>query len=416
MKIGTYRRKAREDTQMEHKEDFTQLMYHMATSQTLGLRQALNLLREEAYVRPVRETLARYADKSPDDPKALRTFLVEKLLEQSPEGTRWDFVDRKVRMWMEDGTQAISKPGAIQVSFALGLSVEEANAFLQRVCGEGIHSRDPKEIIFLYAIKKGISYQKALALQTDMENKGVLERKKSGEEGLLTDIVRQGLDSLKGVDDLEAFLREYQGRLGSFHNTAYKIFKEYLKLLTDTKLDDEQDDKKKENKKKDEEDEEGHMSVREVTDVYLHEKLIPRIQRTAKKNPEAGNLVLSALQRNIKQNWPDETTLSKMLNRKMDVSRKVLILLFLATDGGLDDEYEYEKEDEIFDEEDEGFEDTYSRMNAMLVNCGFAPLDPRSAFDWMVLYCMCVDAEDSLLIDSRIQRFLEEIFQQPQEE
>ncbi|MDE7261624.1 MAG: hypothetical protein K2N78_06120 [Oscillospiraceae bacterium] len=397
---------------MEHREDLTQLMYRMATSQTLGLRQALDLLREEAYVRPVRETLARYANKSPNDTKTLRTFLVEKLLEQSPEGTRWDFVDRKVRMWMEDGAQAISKPGAIQVSFALGLSVEEANAFLQRVCGEGIHSRDPEEIIFLYAMKKGMSYQKALALQTDMENKGVLEQKKSGEEGLLTAIVRQGLDSLEGVDDLEAFLRGYQGRLGSFHNTAYKMLKEYLKLLTDTKLDDEQDDKKKENKnkKKDEEDEEGHMSIREVTDVYLHEKLIPRIQRTAKKNPEAGNLVLSALQRNIKQNWPDETTLSKMMNRKMDVSRKVLVLLFLATDGGLDDEYEYEEEEE------EVFEDAYSRMNGMLVNCGFAPLDPRCAFDWMVLYCMCVDAEDSLLIDSRIHRFLEEIFQPPREE
>ena len=94
-----------------------------------------------------------------------------------------------------------------------------------------------------------------------------------------------------------------------------------------------------------------------------------------------------------------------MLNRKTDVSRKALILLFLATDGGMDEEAFYEDEDA-----EEFFEDAYSRMNGMLANCGFAPLDPRCAFDWMVLYCMCVDAEDSLLIDSRIHRFLEEIF------
>lgn len=387
---------------MEHREDLTQLMYRMATSQTLGLRQALELLRKEAYMRPLRETLAKYAGKSPDNTKALRTFLVEKLLEQSPEGTVQDSVDRKVRMWMKDSMQTISKSSAIHVSFALGLSVDEANAFLQRACGEGFHGRDPEELIFLYALKQGLRYPEALSLQTQMKAAVPLTREESGEESLLTNIILQGLDSLESVADLEAFLREYQGRLGSFHNTAYEMFKGYLSLLTDVKMDYGQD-------------EEGHLSVREVTDVYLHEKLIPRIRQSARKNPEAGNLVLSALQRNIKQNWPDETTLSKMLNRKADVSRKVLILLFLATDGGLDDEYEYEYEEEKEEEED-AFADAYSRMNGMLVSCGFAPLDPRCAFDWMVLYCMCVDADDSLLIDSRIHSFLEEIFQPLQED
>lgn len=402
---------------MEHREDLTQLMYRMATSQTLGLRQALELLREEAYVRPLRETLAKYAGKSPDNTKALRTFLVEKLLEQSPEGTVWDSIDRKVRMWMKDSMQTISKSSAIQVSFALGLSVDEANAFLQRICGEGFHGRDPEELIFLYALKQGLRYPEALSLQTQMKAAVPLTQEESGEESLLTNIILQGLDSLESVADLESFLREYQGRLGSFHNTAYEMFKGYLRLLTDVKMDDGQDDEqddKQKNKKKDPQDEEGHLSVREVTDVYLHEKLIPRIRQTARKNPEAGNLVLSALQRNIKQNWPDETTLSKMLNRKADVSRKVLILLFLATDGGLDDEYEYEYEEE--EEEEDTFADAYSRMNGMLVSCGFAPLDPRCAFDWMVLYCMCVDADGSLLIDSRIHSFLEEIFQPLQED
>lgn len=383
---------------MEHREDLTQLMYRMATSQTLGLRQAMELLREDAYVRPVRETLAKFAKKSPDDTKALQTFLVEALLKQSPEGTARESVERKVRMWMKDNMQSISKSGAIHVSFALGLPVEEANVLLQRACGEGFHSRDPEEIVFLHALKEGLSYPEALALQAAMEDKGLLKREKSGEKELLTKIVRKDLDALEGTAGLEDFLREYQGRLGSFHNTAYEMFKGYMDLLTCAEIDDGLDAERR-------------MSVRKVTDIYLHEKLIPRIQRTARKDSEAGALVLSALQRDIQQNWPGEAVLSKMMNRKVDVSRKALILLFLATDGGLEGE---EEEGEV--EEEEVFEDAYSRMNGMLVNCGFAPLDPRCAFDWMVLYCMCVDAEDTLLIDSRIHRFLEEVFQPQSQE
>lgn len=383
---------------MDYREDFTQLMYHMATSQALGLHQAVDHLREDAYVRPVRETLAKYAGKSVEDVKGLQICLVERLLENSPERSARAAVERKVRMWMKDGMQSISKSGAIQVSFALKLSVEEANAFLQRACGEGFHARDPEEIIFLYALRNGLNYKEALALRDAMEKKGLLKQEKSGEKELFTEIVRQDLESRKNVAELEEFLRQYQGRLGSFHNTAYEIFRGYIHLLTHAEIDDGLDA-------------EGHMTVREVTDVYLHERLIPRIRKAAKNNQEAEDLVLSALQRNIQQNWPDETSLSKMMNRQMDISRKTLILLFLATDGG-----EYDEELCEAEGAEDFFEDSYSRMNGMLANCGFAPLDPRCAFDWMVLYCMCVDAEDSLLIDSRIHRFLEEIFSNQSEE
>lgn len=377
---------------MEQRESLTQLMYRMATSRNLGLRQAMEHLREDAYVRPIRETLARYARKSPDDTKALQAFLTEALIEQSPKGTARQSVERKVRMWMNDDLQSISKAGAIQVCFALGLPVEEANGFLQRACGEGFHSRDPEEIIFLYALKEGLRYPEALEMQKEMKDKGLLTGEKLGEERLLTGLVRKDLDALESAADLEEFLREYQGRLGRFHNTAYEIFQGYMELLTGAAIDDGLEA-------------ESRLSVREVTDVYLHEKLIPRIRRAAKKDAEAETLVLSALQRDIRQNWPDETALSKMMNRKADVSRKVLILLFLATDGGLEEE-----------EGEEVFADAYSRMNGMLAECGFAPLDPRCAFDWMVLYCMCVDAEDTLLIDGRIHRFLEEIFQPREDE
>lgn len=382
----------------QNAQEFTQFLYHMATSQSFGLRKASEYLKEAAYTRPVRETLAKYAGKSPEDKSGLQKYIVEKLMEQSPAGTARESVERKVRIWMKDDTRYISKAGAVQVCFALHLSPENGNSFLQRMCGEGFHMRDPEEITFLYALKMGMSYQEGFALRSEMERKGLLAAETEPSDGLHTEVVQTIFDGLSGVDELESFLRQYQGQLGPFHNTAYHMFQRYLKLLTDSKIDDGMD-------------EESILSVREVTDVYLHEKLIPRIKKAVKKDAEAENLVLSALQRDIQQNWPDETTLSRMLNRKVDVSRKALILLFLATDGGADlEDYENTDEKRCPKEPEEVFDDAYSRINHMLTDCGFAPLDARCAFDWMVLYCMCVDADDTFLIDGRIRRFLKEIF------
>ena len=148
------------------------------------------------------------------------------------------------------------------------------------------------------------------------------------------------------------------------------------------------------------------LTTREVLETYLYRNYIPFTKHSKKSdNTNAEKLVFSALQRNIRQNWPDEETLSRMQHRKTDVTRKVLMLLFLATNGGNssygDDSFN------ILSPEEE-FEDTYIRLETMLIDCGFSKLDPRMPFDWMILFCMCTN--DTLLIDERIQQFLEEIF------
>ena len=93
-----------------------------------------------------------------------------------------------------------------------------------------------------------------------------------------------------------------------------------------------------------------------------------------------------------------------MKNRHIDVTRKVLILLFLACDGGemLYGNLDYDEPENIFDE-------TYASMNNMLIQCGFSPLDSRDPFDWMVLYCIAT-ANEFFDIDENIKSFLSEIF------
>lgn len=382
--------------------EFTQLMYHLATSDSLTLAQAAEQLKENAHVRSLRETLAKACGISENDLKALRTFLVEKLLENSPPNTVRDSVERKVRMWLKDEVQTISKQSAIQLSFILGMSADDAGQFLYRACGEGFHWRDPGEIVLLYALSEGMNYQEALILHDTIEKKGLLSIQKREGTETLTDVVRTEAEKIRNTSELEDYLREAGPQLGVLHNTAYGLFREYLDLLINPEMNDDLGPEVK-------------ISVREITDTYLHQKFIPRIKKGSKKNPKAEDLVLSALQRDIQQSWPDETTLSKMLNRKTDVTRKVLILLFLATDGDTKASIQEQdfafltEEDELLPEDEEaGFEDLQFRLNAMLSDCGFAPLDSRTPFDWMVLYCMCAD--ESMLIDQRVQQFLTEIF------
>lgn len=375
---------------------FTQLMYDMATSPSLTRRQAVERLKRDARLRTLAETLSKYSGVPADDPKALQSILLEKLLAHSPPDTKRDTLSRKVRMWLDGTVQSLSKEGAIQLCFALGLPYEDANRFLHRACGEGFHWRDPEELVFLYALRGHKTYPQALALRDKMAEKGLLTSGR-GDPETFTDLVRRDAEHIASEEELEDLLRQFQGQLGSFHNTAYSLFRGYLDLLCAPEIDDLLDPDKK-------------LSVREVTATYLHEALISRFKKAAKGTPAVENQVLSALQRDIQQNWPDEITLSRMLHRKTDVSRKALILLFLATDGATASD---DQDGDPFDEEEEDFEGRYARLNALLCDCGFSPLDSRSPFDWMILYCMCI--EEAMFIDTEIEAFLSAIFPLPPE-
>lgn len=374
------------DTQAE----FTRLMYDIATSQSLTLAQAVEQLKRDAHPRTIGETLARYAHIPADNTGAVLDFFLERLLINSPSGTKRDTIRRKIQMWLNGDIQSISKQGAIQLSFALGLSPEDAGQFLHRTCGEGFHWRDPEELVFLFALREKMTYPEALALRDDLAEKKLLSPKNK-DDSSLTGLVRQDAEHIASASELEEYLRQSQEQLGSLHNTAFSLFREYLNILCAPEINDLLGPDKK-------------ISVREVTAAYLHEALIPRFKKAVKGTAETQ--VLSALQRDIQQNWPDEVALSRMLHRKTDVTRKTLVLLFLATDGAVP----CDGPDGDLLEEDEDFESRYARLNATLCDCGFAPLDSRSPFDWMIIYCMCI--EEAMFIDSQIEAFLSAIFLQ----
>lgn len=386
--------------QMNHEAGkMTMLALGSAISESLTIAQAVEALKTNAFARTTRELLAKYAGIPAEDKKALQAFYTHALMKTGTVDINPDSVRRKVNGWLDEKTRAMSKASAVELCFLLELSLEDAEDFLCRACGEPFHWRDPQDIVYLFSLRSGFSYAKAQQLSKELQAEGLMCVSTSKES--YTHLIHEQFEQVENVQDLRDLLREAQPHLGQMHNTAYAMFTNYLNLLTAP--NPQQMIKEKDRK----------FTAQEVTETYLFSKMIPRIPKV--KQNKKSDVVMTALQKNIHQSWPDTTTLSQIIHRKADVSRKVLILLFLATDGDTQDQDLALSADDIFEEYDtemtreERFEDMYSRLNNLLADCGFAPLDPRVPFDWMMLYCMCVD--DVLILDERIIQFLEKVFE-----
>lgn len=387
-------------------------MYDTATSGKLSLREAIEVLGKNAKIRSARDILVRFSGVGADSDEELGAYVLKAMTEADPDANR-DSVRRKISNWIRSNGE-IGKDSAIKLAFALKLSYGEADELLKLTCSEGFHWRDPDDIVYAYSLLNAFSYVEARELRARLDGMGLLTPNLSplaGGNVMLTYLIRERATALKGEDELIGFLEAERDNLGYLHNTAYSIFIKYLDILQNPAVDSyyceglssESDGRGSEewnalcNP--------AAYSIREILTEYLHIAHIPKDVRRRGENNTLASPVLSAIQKSIRAHWPDETALSKMKSRTADVSRKALILLFIAADGFEDNEYSY-LEQERTDEEE--FEDTYLRLNGMLTGCGFAPLDARSPFDWMMIFCLCSGSKE--LVDSRIEKFLKEIF------
>lgn len=393
----------------------SQYMYRAATSRKLSLKEAVAQLKNDANIRTTKDILMRFSGLAPEEESNLQSFVCRALAETSSDLSR-DSIRRKVSIWINDNG-AISKAAAIQLSFAFKLSYDKADEFLKFICSEGFHWRDPEDIIFGYSLLNGLSYQEACALKSRMSELGLIAASKqqdNGDDVMLTNQIQDTAKRLSSEEELRDFLQSESGNLGTMHNTAYSIFVKYMDILQNPEVDPMYEEGLFSEEKNSSDFwnalcSPDAYSIREILMVYLHNSHIPhetRPRKGSKADTDSKNaLILSAMQKNIRAYWPDEITLSKMKSRLIDVSRKVLILLFVAVDGYEETEYD-DFEDELTPEEQ--FEDMYQRLNNMLHSCGFSPLDSRIPFDWMILFCMCSGSKD--FIDSRIERFLKGVF------
>ena len=402
-------------------------------------KDAAETLRNYKHFRTLGDVLNTFCDD-----RNVKKTLVDGLLDWFPESNR-DSVDRKVRNWLAGKNQNIDKADAFILAHVLGLTLEKTNEFLKLAAGEGIHWRDPEDIVWSYAILHHLTPGKTHDL---LERMNLLYNASDGRKpNVAGGYTKEVYDKLQAVlygteEGLLNFIAAEREKLGTFHNTAYQMFLQFMTLLEEGFSDDDieilfREMTQKEKKQKEAEaadrketarkeaaaagvafgeskrptisDLDGDtelyqpesLSTRDVLETYLYRNLVPaREDKNAKKTDP-----FYAIRHSIRQNWPDEFTLSRMKNRQIDVSRKVMILLFLATNGSNSD---YEDPDEEAYTQEEAFVDIYTRLNLMLTSCGFLKLDPRSAFDWMVLFC--ISTGDLWESDERIQAMLSEMF------
>lgn len=428
---------------MENMTALSREMFENAVHIT-NTADAARILLDYKQYRTLGDVLQAFSDCSD-----LRGTLVEGLLRWNPNDVKAS-IDRKVRNWLGGKTQSINKEDAFMLSRIFALPLDRTNEFLKLTTGEGIHWRDPEDIVWCYAIAQQLQPPEIRRLLNRVQDlRKASAANTSMVPGSYTAEVYEKLQPVLygSEEELFAFLEEEQARLGVFHNTAYQLFVRSMHLLEQGFSDHDvealfremtQGEKRKKeadaadrretarreaasaghlidfddpDRRKTLADTDGdtelyqpeNLTSREVLETYLYRSLVPAKERSsaAKSDP------FFAIRRSIRQSWPDEFTLSRMKNRQIDVSRKVLILLFLATDGSNTDFAEMD-EDEEFYTQDDVFQDVYTRLNLMLTSCGFLKLDPRSAFDWMILFC--ISAGDLWESDERLQAMLMEMF------
>lgn len=302
---------------------------------------------------------------------------------------------RKVRYWLAGYTLPGSREELFKICFALGFNLDQTEKLFCSTAESGIHFRNPREIVYAFCLKFNKDYPEALKLSeklltpqeglpqktTDYQNR---IRSSSNTEPckVFTVSIRNDFKYLKTEEDLSRFLERNSPSLGFHHNTAYSKFCLMLNYLMECTTDSSPADLPLEKR----------YSIQRTAEEYLRMG-IPY---------EKKNASYDKLQKLIKKYWPSPRSVQEMFCRKRDVSRKTLLILYLATEGmGI----ELSEEDFL--------EEHSQRINLMLSDSGMALLNIHNPFDYLILQCLYLEGEDDFM-SRRMERFLSKIFKNPE--
>lgn len=334
-------------------------------------------------------------------------------------GEKDEKIRKNVQNWMNGKNQPQNRELLFQICFILGLDEEKSNYLLGVFSENRIHYRNPSELAYAFALRKGESYAYAVNLsekvnriyeeeralhmdeirridsrrQENAENKEnkarteaerIRKREKQEQDMILyTGRHKEMFDNVNSEEEFLDFIRQNSIYLGIQHETAYEKFMELLNVL--------------------QRPEDTKYSMKEVVENYF-KMSIPQKKRIRG---------MSVLQKLIKKCWPSETTLDKMKNRRIDVNRKTMILLYMLTehfDVEVVDDEEYFYCDEEYSPE-HLFEIRRSQMNLFLKKYGMNTLDYGNAFDLIVLYALYPSSEeDDDFAADRIDKILEILY------
>lgn len=311
----------------------------------------------------------------------LQLRLQDAFLTDDPD-TNPESVARKIRNWVSGQNRPASREDIFHIAFALGLSEAEASLLLGLCADYGIHYRDGREVVYAWFLRNGYTYTQARDFFLSLPPVPSAAELPENIHTHITQELRADFQRVQSVEDLRACYLENLEQLGAFHVRAWSYFQKYLNLLIRPASDWGEA--------------EADYSIEAVMEQYLSLRMPSGRNR---RN-------YSVVQKLIKHNWPNATLLKNIRLRKEDVPRKLLLLLYVITENGLDDRYS--ETDEEYATPQDRLEDHWWSLNAILSDCGMPLLDPRNATDWLVLYAVTADDEP---MSQRMEAVIEKIFE-----
>lgn len=375
----------------------------------------------------------------------LRTKLAAQL-ESPPTAKELDTLRKNVANWLQGKSVPQNREQLFKICFALGLGETEAGRVLASASEMGIHYRNPRELVYAFGLRTGLSYREAAELDREMaeiylpaveaaeqaraaqwkvrektyhdrraaaRQQWKAQKKQSGwaetyvapehepPSHFFTQQVYSRFERVTDQDGLRQFFLENSTDLGLIHESAYEKFWRLLTALqepADLILSPQGAEL---------------YSLDRVAEDYFRMH-VPLDKRSTK---------FDYLQKAVKKNWPGATELQRMKSRKIDVSRKAMVLLFLITEDFLISEEmddRDQKAEPVWLPQDmetprDRLEVVFSKINLFLETYGMNQLDPGNPFDCLVIYALASTYEEDFLTDN-FSAALRQLFSQTGEQ
>lgn len=298
-------------------------------------------------------------------------------------GVNLQSLKKRLRNWLSDKNQPNDREDIFRIAYALRLGIENLNYLLGLCTDYGIQYRDGRELVLSWFLNKGYGYKEACEFYETLEPVKEMNTLEPGVTARITHEIRNEFGAVQSVNDLRKLYSAYGGKLGTLHIRSYFYFDKFFsQLVSPTQYAGES---------------EQSYSIDDVMNCYLSMNIPSGRDRSG----------YSLVQKLIKHNWPNTTSLKNIRSHTEDVPRKLLLLLYVATENSLDND-PYREADEEYITVEERVEDHWWTINAMLGDCGMAPLDTRNAFDWLILYSIAAEPDEAM--SERMENVISELY------
>lgn len=289
---------------------------------------------------------------------------------------------RRVRNWLSGQNQPVNREDIFRIAFALGLSEGDAGFLLGLCTDYGIHYREGRDVVYAWFLRTGRSYAEARDFFATLPP--VPRPEHVPVSSHLTRELRNQFQQIQTTEELRACYLASLEQFGALHTRAYFYFQKYLDQLV--RPSPGWDGSR-----------EPDYSLDAIMEQYFSLHIPFGRSRQG----------YSVVQKLIKHNWPNTTALKDIRQRRADVPRKLLLLLYVVTENVVDGEYSEMDEDYVSAQD--RLEDHWWTLNAILTDCGMPPLDLRNGFDWLVLYAITAEAEGEPM-SQRMEQVIDELF------